>query len=241
MFLWIQASCLPKEVLPLTSVNMLPEMVALLVWSVGIWQGFQDIASSLYETIVEFGGPALLLIALVDSSFLSIPEGNDILIITLSTGQSWNVMAYYVGMTVFGSVLGCTFLYSIGRKGGKFVEKRLSVEKRTEMKGLYNRWGIWTVLVPALMPPPTPFKIFVLSAGLFRFPLGRFILMVSLGRSIRYFTWGILAVVYGEAARKVLEQNGPTVGVLLLVFLVVALAGVVLVRRRRRKSTSQRR
>ncbi len=214
---------------------MLIEMAMFTVCSLAFWQQIQETLSGLYETVVEYGGPALLLVALADSSFLSIPEGNDILIIALSTGQPWDLMSYYVIMTITGSVLGCTLLYSVGRRGGNFVKRRLSEERRNEMRRLYDRWGIWTLLVPAVLPPPTPFKIFVLSAGLFRIPLGRFIVLISLGRSIRYFMWGILAVLYGEAAKQVLQEEMKTVGIVLFLSLVAVLTGVVLIRRRKRK------
>ena len=85
----------------------------------------QALWAYLYDLVQSIGGPALLLVALADSSFLSIPEGNDILIIALSTGQSWSVMTYYVLMTITGSVIGCSLLYTVGRRGGGFVEKRL--------------------------------------------------------------------------------------------------------------------
>ncbi len=213
---------------------MFIEMALFTVCGLSFWQQIQETFSGLYEMIVEYGGPALLLVALADSSFLSIPEGNDILIIALSTGQSWDLMSYYVAMTITGSVMGCTLLYSVGRRGGNFVKKRLSEERRTEMRRLYERWGIWTLLVPAVLPPPTPFKIFVLSAGLFRIPLSRFIVLISLGRSIRYFMWGILAVLYGEAAKQLLQEEMKTVGVILFVSLAAILTGIVLIRRRNR-------
>ena len=214
---------------------MLLEMALFTICSMSFWQQIQEMFSGLYATVVEYGGPALLLVALADSSFLSIPEGNDILIIALSTGQSWDLMSYYVTMTIIGSVLGCTLLYSVGRRGGDFVKRRLSEERRNEMRRLYDRWGIWTLLVPAVLPPPTPFKIFVLSAGLFRIPPGRFIVLISLGRTIRYFMWGILAVLYGEAAKQVLQEEMKTVGVILFLSLVAVLTAIVLIRRRNRK------
>ena len=214
---------------------MLLEMAMFTFCSMSFWEQIQETFRGLYETIVEYGGPALLVVALADSSFLSIPEGNDILIIALSTGQSWDLMSYYVTMTIVGSVLGCTLLYSVGRRGGNFVQKRLSEERRNEMRRLYDRWGIWTLLVPAVLPPPTPFKIFVLSAGLFRIPLGRFIVLVSLGRSIRYFMWGILAVLYGEAAKQIVQEEMKTVGVILFLSLAAVLTGIVLIRRHNRK------
>ena len=217
------------------SGNMLLQMLLFLVHGVGFWQQTQDALRAVYETIVNWGGPALLLVAMADSSFVSLPEANDILIITLSTGQSWELMSYYVTMTIAGSVVGCTLLYGVGRKGGNFVNRKLSEERRTEMRRLYDRWGIWTLLVPAILPPPTPFKIFVLSAGLFRIPLGRFVILICLGRSVRYFMWGILAVLYGEATKRVVQEEMEIVGLILFLSLIAVLTGIVLIWRRNRK------
>ena len=103
------------------------------------------------------------------------------------------------------------------------MQKRLSPERVKKTETLYRRWGLWTVLIPSLLPPPTPFKIFVLSAGLFRVSLRKFLLAVTVGRSIRYFMWGILAVIYGEAAQRYVEQNLETVGVVILILLVMVI------------------
>jgi membrane protein YqaA with SNARE-associated domain len=82
---------------------------------------------------MSLGGPGLFLIALADSSFLSLPEGNDILIIVLSTGQTWDVMAYYVLMTAMGSVVGCFILFSLGRRGGNFLDRRLNKQRMEDL------------------------------------------------------------------------------------------------------------
>lgn len=180
-----------------------------------LWQQLSDLA-------VAAGGGGLFFLALADSSFISIPEGNDILIVILSTGQTWSTMSYYVILTILGSILGCTLLYSVGKRGGPFIEKRLKKRRIAEIEGLYRRWGLLAVLVPSLLPPPTPFKIFVLSAGAFRLPFSHFLLAVSVGRSIRYFSWGILAVLYGQWTKEFVEAHVRDVGVVLLaIFLAV--------------------
>ena len=74
-------------------------------WWAGIW-------GSISGGISAFGGLGLMLLAIVDSSFLSVPEGNDLLIVVLSAGKSWGIMSYYVAMTTIGSALGCILLYS---------------------------------------------------------------------------------------------------------------------------------
>ena len=205
----------------------------------GIGTYFQLVVAALHELAFTLGGTGLFLIALADSSFLSIPEGNDVLIVVLSTGQSWKVMSYFVLMTIAGSVAGCSLLYWTGRRGGKFIRKRFQERKTREIAGLYQRWGLLSVMVPSLLPPPTPFKIFVLAAGLFRVPFPEFLLAVGVGRSIRYFLWGILAVLYGELAAAFLAQNIYQVGIVLFVLFVGAMVGYLWIGLKARKRSSQ--
>ena len=195
----------------------------------------QALWAYLYDLVQSIGGPALLLVALADSSLLSIPEGNDILIIVLSTGQSWGVMTYYVLMTIVGSVLGCSLLYTVGRHGGGFVERRLPLHRLEELRALYARWGIWVVMIPSILPPPTPFKIFVLSAGVFQLHFPKFLALVFVGRSIRYFMWGILGVLYGQSAKLFLQDHIQTVGITLFSLLLGIIVTYFLFRRRTRK------
>lgn len=202
-----------------------------------IWDYLQRISENLYQFALTLGGPGLFFVALADSSFLSVPEANDLLIVVLSTGQNWWTMTYYVMMTTVGSTVGCSLLYGVGRRGGEFAKKRLGQERVRRMEILYRRWGPWTILVPSVLPPPTPFKIFVLSAGLFRIPWQKFLVAIVVGRSIRYFMWGILAVIYGEVARRYLEQNLQTVGTVLCILLFSLI--VIYVALKMRKKSSQ--
>jgi len=191
----------------------------VLALALGFWQFARSLAQDLYDWAVAFGGPGLFVVAAGDSSFLSLPESNDILIVILSTGQTWQTMIYYVSMTILGSASGCSVLYSVGRRSGNLIRRKLVKNKAESLKRLYSKWGIWAIFIPAILPPPMPFKIFVLSAGLFRVPFFKFLLAVILGRSVRYFTWGALAVLYGRWAQKFLENNVPLIGVALAVVL----------------------
>lgn len=188
---------------------------------------------------LALGGPGLFFVALCDSSFLSIPEGNDILIVILSTGQSWEKMSYYVLMTIAGSVTGCTILYLLGRRGGRYLQRRLNSARLEQVRQLYQRWGLWAILVPSILPPPTPFKIFVLSAGVFRIRFRRFFLAVTVGRSIRYFTWGILAVLYGVPVRDFIREHIHEVGLILALLLLAALLGYAWIWHRSRRQAAQ--
>ena len=166
-----------------------------------------------------------MVLAIGDSSFLSLPEGNDLLIVILSTGRSWGHMAYFVGMTILGSVIGCLLLYSVGRKGGSpMLRRKFSQQSVDRAEKLFERYGILTVVIPCILPPPTPFKIFVLSAGVFRLKPMEFLAAVVIGRTIRYSMWGILAVLYGNSVKLYMQQNLNLIGMILFGGLALAIA-----------------
>lgn len=172
------------------------------------------------------GGPGVMILAIGDSSFLSLPEGNDLLIVVLSTGKSWGNMAYFVGMTTIGSVIGCLLLYSVGRRGGSPVlRRRFSEQSIVRAEKLFERYGIFAVLVPCILPPPTPFKIFVLSAGAFRLKPAPFVTAVVIGRILRYSMWGILAVIYGNSVKLYMQQNLNVIGMILFGTFALGAAG----------------
>jgi hypothetical protein len=91
----------------------------------------------------------------------------------------------------------------------------------------YARFGVLALAIPALLPPPLPFKMFVATAGALQFPRRRFLLTILIARSIRYYTEGTLAVFYGERVLRFLKDNGlmivTIVGTLCLVGLLIYL------------------
>jgi membrane protein DedA with SNARE-associated domain len=187
----------------------------------------------------QLQGPGIMLVAVADSSFLSFPEGNDFLIVALSINATWSTMAYYVSMTIVGSICGCLLLYWVGRRGGApLLKKRFSPKDIERAEKLYEKYGLLTVAVPSILPPPCPFKIFVLTAGVFRLRVSEFIIAVVIGRTIRYATWGILAVMFGNSVKLYMQNNLKWLGTGLFVFFLVA-CGVVYYFYRRRVTHSR--
>src|SRR4051794_31896458 len=161
---------------------------------------------------ISLGGPGLFIIAFLDSSFLSFPEVNDLLIIWLTT-QHKERMPYYALMTTLGSIAGCVTLYALARKGGEaFLRKRFSAQYVERAMATFRRHGLLAILVPSLLPPPTPFKIFVLAAGVSKVRPLDFIVAIGIGRGIRYFGEGFLALYYGEYAADFLRDNAKRIG-----------------------------
>jgi membrane protein DedA with SNARE-associated domain len=171
-----------------------------------------------------FGSLGVVLLAIADSSFFSAPEANDLLIVILSAGKSWSNMAFFVGLTVMGSVLGCFILYTVGRKGGNpILRSKFSQAKIERAEKLFDRYGVLAVIIPSILPPPVPFKIFVLGAGVFRLNMWAFLISVVIGRTIRYSVWGILAVLYGNAVKQYMQQNLNMMGTIIFIGIAFAL------------------
>jgi len=180
----------------------------------------EAVSNWLKEALLPYGGIGLMVLAVADSSFLSLPEVNDILLMTFSIERP-SQMLFYAGLTTIGSVIGCAMLYSVGRNGGEaLLKKRFTSKQLLPIERWYQKYGMLAVIVPSLLPPPTPFKIFVLSAGTFGISWPRFLLGVAIGRSFRYFSEGILAVLYGAAAIAFVQQNFGKIGVSISVIIL---------------------
>lgn len=185
---------------------------------------------------LALGGPGLFIIAFLDSSFLSLPEINDLLLIWMVT-QHKSRMIYYASCATLGSVAGCMVLYYVGRKGDEWISRRFSAARREKTLAAFHRYGVMAVLIPSLLPPPAPFKIFVLLAGIAGISVGRFALAITIGRGIRYFGEGLLAVYYGDRAMDFLTSNGRQVSIALVGLIALAFAAYLLTKRIRRPET----
>jgi membrane protein YqaA with SNARE-associated domain len=172
----------------------------------------QAVTAAVQRWASELGGFGLFILAGLDSSFLSFPQVNDLLIIYLSTKYPVR-MPYYAGMTTAGSLLGCYLLYGVAWRGGEsFLRRRFSGARVNRGLELYQRHGLLAVIVPSLLPPPVPFKLFVLLAGAARVSPLKFGAAIVIGRGIRYFGQGYLAVLYGERAAAIVQAHGTAVG-----------------------------
>lgn len=152
--------------------------------------------------------PAMVLIATLDSSLLSLPEINDYLVVARCYKYPRAVF-YFPLFAALGSVLGCLLLYTIMRRGGQaLLRKRFKPESIQRVERAYARFGVLAIAIPAILPPPLPFKIFVATAGTLEYPRWKFLLTVGLARAFRYYVEGILAVFYGKQVLLFLKDNG---------------------------------
>jgi membrane protein YqaA with SNARE-associated domain len=185
---------------------------------------------------MALGAPGLFLVAFLDSTFLPLPGATDVMLIVTVT-QHKEFVVWYVLAAMIGSIAGCLVMHAIGRKGGEaLVRKRFTGEKTERAMTSLQRHGVMAVLIPSILPPPAPFKIFVLLAGVVGISATRCAIAIAIGRGVRYATLGFLAVTYGSRATAFVRQNGTAaslaaVGVLMAGFA----ASLVWTRVRRRK------
>jgi membrane protein YqaA with SNARE-associated domain len=177
------------------------------------------------QKIVAFasglGAPGLFIISFLDSSVLSFPIINDLLLIELSMKQPAR-MPVYALMAASGSVLGCVLLYYLARLGGEAYFHRKAGARAHAIRHWVERNGFGGMLIAALLPPPTPFKIFVFAAGAFEAPVVGFVLAITLARLFRYFGVGYLAVRYGDNALPYIKEHWLTVTLLALGLVLVS-------------------
>lgn len=185
---------------------------------------------------LALGGPGLFIVGFLDSSFLSLPEINDLLLIWMVT-QHKSRMLYYAASSTLGSVAGCLVLYYVGRKSEEWVARRFSAARMERAMKRFQRYGVMAVLIPSLLPPPAPFKVFVLLSGIAGISVTRFAAAIAIGRGIRYFGEGLLALWYGDRAIEFIRANGRPVALSLVALLAIATAAYVL----RKKAESRKR
>jgi membrane protein YqaA with SNARE-associated domain len=177
---------------------------------------------------LTLGAPGLYLVAFLDSSFLSLPEITDILVVWMVT-RNHDRMLLYVAASTLGSLTGCLVMYYVGRKGGDaLIRKRFATATVDRAMAAFNRFGVLVVLIPAILPPPAPFKIFVLLSGVAGISPAKFVTAIVIGRGARYLTLGILAVKYGETAMNYIEENGVVVAATVIGVLLAGLAAYLL-------------
>ncbi len=173
--------------------------------------------------LLAFGPFGLLAIAFLDSVLVPIPGGVDAMLLLLAASRPGWVLIY-VAAAMVGSTAGCVGLYKISERAGHRALNRFSEKKQKRVKDLIDRYDVLSVLVASVLPPPFPFKLFVISAGVFRLNLLRFTIAIAVGRTFRYLLEGYLAARYGEHAREILAHYYPAIGigaaVLIIIFFV---------------------
>ncbi len=191
------------------------------------------VVAAVQSFALALGAPGLFLVAFLDSSFLSLPQVNDLLLVWMVTREP-SMWFVYAAVTTLGSIAGCVVMYLLARKGGERVlRKMVSAERVEQGRATFQRWGLLAVLVPSVLPPPAPFKVFVLLAGVVQIPLWQFVTAIGIGRGFRYFGEALLARWYGQQAMTFLDEHLRPISLAVAAVLVVGAIAYALLRQRR--------
>jgi membrane protein YqaA with SNARE-associated domain len=174
----------------------------------------------LAKFVAVLGGGGLFLVTFFDSSILSFPFVADALVIDLSSQRPAR-MPYYAAMAALGSLAGCIWLYLLAKKGGEAFFHRRAGRSARKTKQWVDSHAFLSVFIPSLLPPPFPFKVFVLAEGVFQVPLRTFVLALLLGRGLRYFAEGLFALKYGPSSMIFLMAHGRDFAIATVVTLLV--------------------
>ena len=161
-------------------------------------------AAGLFAFVLKFGGLGLLVLGILDSSFLFAPWGNDLLVVAMTARHPrYLQMLYYAGMSTVGSVLGCLLIdVTLRPLGEKGLEKHLSAKRLKRVQGKVRDKVGRAVAIASLIPPPFPFTAFVMAASALQYSRKRLLAIVGVTRMVRFTALGLLAMRFGERILK---------------------------------------
>jgi membrane protein YqaA with SNARE-associated domain len=149
----------------------------------------------LWALMKPLGAWGVFLAGLLDSAFIGLPV--DVVVATYVYNNRLRYLLYVL-MASAGSTLGSLIVYWIGLKGGAvLLRKRMSPERLRKIEAAFAQHEFLALMVPAMLPPPTPFKLFELAAAAFEMPVGKFLLAIFTGRCIRFLIVGALTIKFG--------------------------------------------
>jgi membrane protein YqaA with SNARE-associated domain len=185
----------------------------------------------LLPAILKLGFWGAAAVALLDSSTIPVPM--DIMI----AGWVWNDPTrfwMYCVMASAGSAVGGLLPYGLGRAGGElFLLKRINRERYEQLRTRFEKQEFLAMTIPSMLPPPTPWKLFVFAAGVFEMRVAPFMLAVFVGRMIRWLVLSILVLKLGPGAVNIVAHHA--VPVVLTVLGLGLIWGAWWWMRRRRK------
>lgn len=185
----------------------------------------------LFAFLKPFGIWGLGALAVLDSS--SIPMPIDALVIGYIV-QDHAKMVLYCFMAALGSAVGSLVPYYIGRAGGELILlKRINRDRYEKLRDRFEKQEFLAIMVPAMMPPPMPVKLFELAAGVFEMRPFIYFLAILTGKFVRFLIWGLLTILYGQKLLTTIVQTFHRHSGIFIsaAFFIVLVLGIYIVRR----------
>jgi membrane protein YqaA with SNARE-associated domain len=175
--------------------------------------------------LIHLGGFGLLILGILDSSFLFMPLSNDLLVIAM-TARTPSLLPYYAAMASAGSVIGCFLVDLVFRKGGEtMLQKHVSERRLDYVRERVNKRAGWALLFATLMPPPFPFTPFIAVTAATEYPRKKMLTIVGAARMVRFSTEGLLGIFFGTGIMKLIQSPEFEYAVVFLI--VVSIGGSV--------------
>jgi membrane protein YqaA with SNARE-associated domain len=185
----------------------------------------------LWAILQPLGAWGVFAVAALDGAAVGLPMD---MVIGGYVAQNHARLLLYVLMGAAGSALGSLVIYAVGYKGGEeLLRKRVSPERFEKLHEAFDRHPFWSLMFPAMLPPPTPFKLFALGAAVAEMSIGHFLLAIFLGRTVRFLLLGILVVKFGPGVVHTLRAFFSHHFYWVLIAVVVGLAVWLILLRRK--------
>jgi membrane protein YqaA with SNARE-associated domain len=188
----------------------------------------RHLAGVLFAVFWKLGGVGLLILGILDSSFLFAPLGNDVLVVAI-TARHHQIpeMLYYAATSTIGSVLGCLLVDVVFRKAGEEgLRKHLPRKRFDYVRQKVDKNGAWALILASIAPPPFPFTPFIMAAAALQYSRHRMLIVVGAARMVRFTGLGILALKFGPRILRFAES--PVVQGCLIGLIVVCVVGSVI-------------
>ena len=188
----------------------------------------KHVAGILFAVVWKLGGLGLLLLGILDSSFLVAPLGNDLLVIAMTAHERDVLhMLYYSFMSSVGSVLGVLLIDVVVRPLGETgLERHLPRKRLAYIKTKVKNNAAWALILASIAPPPFPFTPFIVAGSALQYPRQKMFTVVGLARMVRFGGLGILALLFG---RRILRwfENPYLQGFFLGLLVLAVLASII--------------
>lgn len=150
------------------------------------------------QLLTSWGAAGIFLLAILDSAGIPLPAAVDALVLAVAAVQPAAALVD-AAVAVLGSLTGSYILFALARKGGQAYLDRVTASGRAaRFREWFQRYGLITVFIPALLPIPMPLKVFVISAGALGVRTRQFLLVMLAARVPRYFGLALLGARLGE-------------------------------------------
>ncbi len=180
-----------------------------------------SVANWLLRAFLGLGGPGLLLLAALDSSFFIIPVAQDLLIIVLVARDNI-LLPYYAAMATVGSLIGAFIIDALFRRGGRTLMERTISRERLDYLQRKAEWGTgWVLAVAAVLPPPFPMKPAVAAAAALQYPRKRMFVILGVTRMLRFSTIGLIGIFFEQ--RVIAFMESPILGITMYILIALGL------------------